>query len=81
MIMISPKGIAFRTMGGTVGETRSHIEGSLIRLTWQPLNWSTPTTLQLWVDPTKAGATLSIHHEKLRDAMLGGDETALVERH
>lgn len=37
------------------------------RFILQPPDWSIPTTLQIRTTPAKTGATLSIHHEKLRD--------------
>lgn len=55
----------FRTTNGTVGELRSYAPGRLLRLTWQPADWPSPSTLQVRVLPTATGTTLSIHHERL----------------
>ncbi|MBI1281822.1 MAG: hypothetical protein GC179_27100 [Anaerolineaceae bacterium] len=61
------KGDIYETQEGTTGDIRSFEAGSLIRLTWQPKDMDSPSTLQLRVLPTKTGSTLSIHHEKLKD--------------
>ncbi len=61
------KGDTYQTKEGRTGDIRSFEAGSLIRLTWQPKDWSFASTLQIRVLPAKTGSTLSIHHEKLKD--------------
>ncbi len=62
------KGKQYTTEEKTSGEIRSFTEGSLIRLTWQPHDWSFHSTLQIRVVPAVKGTTISIHHEKLQTA-------------
>jgi uncharacterized protein YndB with AHSA1/START domain len=62
------KGLSYRTIDGTRGEIRTAEEGRLIRLTWQPLEMSNPSTLQIRVVPVRSGTTISFHHERLGDA-------------
>ncbi len=62
------KGATYITDVGTSGEVRGFEAGSLLRLTWLPPTLGFTTTLQLRVLPAKGGATISIHHEKLRSA-------------
>ncbi len=62
------KGDTYTTTEGTTGDIRSFEAGSLIRMTWQPKDWDFASTLQIRVIAAKKGSTLSIHHEKLRDA-------------
>lgn len=61
------KGDTFTTSEGTYGEIRSYNEGSLIRMRWQPQEWDFESTLQIRVTPAKTGATISFHHERMRN--------------
>ena len=61
------KGDTYKTDEGTTGEIRSYYEGSMIRMKWQPHNWDFASTLQVRIQPTKSGAKISFHHEKLED--------------
>jgi len=71
------KGEKYVTEAGTSGEIRSFEAGSLIRLTWQPPDLGFTTTLQIRVLPAKGGATISIHHEKLRS----GEQREAMRHH
>jgi len=62
------RGATVETDDGTRIEVRSYTPGSLLRIRWQPKDWTTPSTLQLRVLPAKTRATISIHHEWLQDA-------------
>lgn len=62
------KGNSFTTAEGIHGEIRSYSEGSLIRMRYQPKDWSFPSTLQVRVTPTKTGTAISFHHELLQSA-------------
>lgn len=61
------KGSAFHTEEGNVGKIKSYAEGKLIRLSWQPRDWTFPSTLQVRVIPSKTKATISFHQERLTD--------------
>ncbi len=63
------KGVEFHTDTGVVGHVVSVQEDALLRLRWQPQGWVEPSTLQLRVIPTSDKATVSIHHERLVDAV------------
>lgn len=71
------KGDTYTTTEGTTGDIRSYEAGSLIRLTWQPIDLDAPSTLQIRVFPAKKGSTLSIHHEKLQD----GEQREAMRQH
>lgn len=59
---------AYRTSNRTTGEVRSYDPGRLIRLTWQPSDWDTASTLQIRLIAAPNGTTLSIHQERLDSA-------------
>ncbi|MCQ3930503.1 MAG: SRPBCC domain-containing protein [Chloroflexi bacterium] len=71
------KGDPFTTDEQTVGEIRSYVEGSMVRMRWQPKGWDFGSTLQMRVLPAKRGATISIHHEKLEN----GEQREQMQRH
>jgi uncharacterized protein YndB with AHSA1/START domain len=71
------KGDTFTTSEGTYGEIRSYNEGSLIRMRWQPREWDFESTLQIRVTPAKTGATISFHHERMRN----GEQRAAMRQH
>lgn len=71
------EGTRFSLDDGTSGMISVFRSGSHIRLTWQPLNRPTPTTLQIRVIPAKTGTTLAIHQERLRD----GEERTAMRAH
>jgi uncharacterized protein YndB with AHSA1/START domain len=62
------RGATVETDDGTRIEVRSCTPNSLLRMRWQPKDWTMPSTLQLRVLPAKTGTTISIHHEWLQDA-------------
>ena len=70
-------GEKYTTEEHTVGEIRSFVEGSLIRLTWQPQDWCFRSTLQIRLLPAAKGTTISIHHEKLHS----GDQREAMRLH
>lgn len=53
---------------GAVRGIRSETPGRVVRATYQPPDWATPSTLQLRVMPARTGTTLAVHHERLPDA-------------
>ena len=61
------KGESFTTADGTQGEIRSYNDGSLIRMRWQPPEWDFESTLQIRVKPSKTGATITFHHERMQN--------------
>lgn len=61
------KGATYSLLDGTRGEVRAIDEGKRVRLTWQPIDWLHPSTLQLYFLPTPGGTSLRVHHEKLAD--------------
>jgi uncharacterized protein YndB with AHSA1/START domain len=66
---LDERGETYETTSGTQGEMRSFRERDRIRLTWQPLDWSHDTTLQLAVRSVGAGRSmLVVHQERLADA-------------
>jgi uncharacterized protein YndB with AHSA1/START domain len=58
---------SYSTEDGTRGEVRTIDSGKRLRMTWQPADWETSSTLQLYFTPTKTGTALGFHHEKLTD--------------
>lgn len=59
----------YKTAEGTAGEVRTFKEAEMIRMTWQPKNRKSPTTLQIRLDSTGPDKTrLAFHHEKLTDS-------------
>ena len=71
------KGDSFTTAEGTSGEIRSYNEGNLIRMRWQPPEWDFESTLQIRVMPAKTGATITFHHERMRN---GEQRAAMHQR-
>lgn len=71
------KGDTFTTAEGTSGEIRSYNEGGLIRMRWQPPEWDFESTLQIRVTPAKTGATITFHHERMRN---GEQRAAMHQR-
>ena len=59
---------AYKTAEGTRGEIRSFTPGRHLRLTWQPLHFSTPSTLQVSLIPSGTKTSLRFHQEKLPSA-------------
>lgn len=57
----------YTTDNGTYGEVRTLDPGKRLRMTWQPADWDEPSTLQLYLTPTKTGTSLGFHQEKLAD--------------
>lgn len=51
-----------------VGEVRSVTPEKVIRVNYQPAEWTQGSTLQLRVMPAVTGTTVAIHHEGLADA-------------
>jgi uncharacterized protein YndB with AHSA1/START domain len=58
-------GEAFVTSEGVNGEIRSVQKGVRIRLRWQPTNWPSASTLQIYLLPSGSGTSIRFHHEKL----------------
>src|SRR3990167_507427 len=50
------RGARFRTDDGISGEVRTATSGQRVRLTWQPAHWEKPSTLQVTVTASGAGA-------------------------
>lgn len=64
-------GETYETADGTRGEIRTVREGERVRLTWQPADRESPTTLQLTLSTPADGegkTVLRIHHEHLEDS-------------
>lgn len=70
-------GEAYTTKDGTTGDIRSYANGSMIRMTWRPVDWDFSSTLQVRVVPVKTGTTISFHHEKLET----GDQREAMRLH
>jgi uncharacterized protein YndB with AHSA1/START domain len=63
------KGATYQTKDGASGEVRVVNRLENIRVTWQPQEWSQPSTIQVRVIPGGRGKTVvSFHQEKLPDA-------------
>jgi uncharacterized protein YndB with AHSA1/START domain len=63
------KGATYQTQDGASGEVRVVNRLENIRVTWQPKEWSQPSTIQVRVIPSGRGKTvISFHQEKLPDA-------------
>jgi hypothetical protein len=57
------------SMPGAVGEVRVVKPADCLRMTWQPLGWLTPATLQITISPAAPGRIrVNAHLEKLPDA-------------
>ena len=59
------KGETYQTQEGTQGEFRVVNSGGHLRLTWQPADWRTASTLQIRVIPRGAKTVISFHQEQL----------------
>lgn len=62
------KRAAYETAEGTRGEIRSFTPGKLVRLTWQPPDFSSPSTLQVYLEPNGKKTAVLFHQEKLDSA-------------
>ena len=63
------KGATYQAQGGASGEVRVVNRLENIRVTWQPKQWSQPSTIQVRVIPSGRDKTVvSFHQEKLPDA-------------
>lgn len=69
--------IAYQTQDGAGGEIRVVNPGSHLRLTWQPLQWERPSTIQVRLIPNQDKTTISFHQEHLA----GPDERAQMKQH
>ncbi|MCU1512940.1 MAG: activator of Hsp90 ATPase 1 family protein, partial [Microbacteriaceae bacterium] len=57
----------YATRDGVVGEVRSYVDNSRIKLTWKPADWPHSTELQVSVRESVTGTTIVIQHDKLAD--------------
>lgn len=64
---IPKKDTDFHTVTGVKGYIVSVKQGTLLRMRWQPQDWTEPSTLQLRLIPDGNKTTISIHHERLAD--------------
>ena len=62
------KGASYATAEGTRGEVRSFTPGRHLRLTWQPRDFQTPSTLQVSLEPSSIKTAVRFHQEKLASA-------------
>lgn len=62
------KGAIYATAEGTRGEIRSFTPQKLVRLTWQPPDFATPSTLQVYLEPNGKKTAVRFHQEKLANA-------------
>jgi uncharacterized protein YndB with AHSA1/START domain len=70
------QGAAYETDDDIRGSILRVTEGTRLRLTWQPGEWSHDSTLQLTVRAAETGTTIAFHQERLsgreeRRVMLG----------
>jgi uncharacterized protein YndB with AHSA1/START domain len=70
------KGETYHTHDGTSGEFRVVNPGGHLRLTWQPKDWGTASTLQVRIIPRGAKTVISFHQEQLR----GEEEREQMQR-
>jgi hypothetical protein len=70
-------GRTFEAGDGTRGEVRSVTPGVVARMSYHPVGWARPSTLQLRVMPAGERATIAFHHERLPDAAA---RAAMAER-
>lgn len=59
------KGAHYATADGTIGEIHVVSPGTHLRLTWQPPQWTVPSTVQVRVIPRGDKTVISFHQEKL----------------
>lgn len=62
------KGVVYESAEGTRGEIRSVHPRKLVRLTWQPLDFPAPSTLQVSLEPSGKKTAVRFHQEKLASA-------------
>jgi len=58
-------GSQYHLPDGSNGEIRVFSPNSHVRLTWQPIGWSRPTTIQLRVIPSGEKTVIAFHQEHL----------------
>ncbi len=61
------KGAAYKLADGSEGEIRVFKPGSHLRLTWQPVGWPRPSTIQVRVVPSRDKTVIAFHQEHLPD--------------
>jgi uncharacterized protein YndB with AHSA1/START domain len=61
-------GESYRTTEGATGEIRTVLEGTRLRLSWQPKDWAKPSIVQIYLEPNKTGTSVGFHQEKLANA-------------
>lgn len=62
------EGEDYELSDGTTGEIRVVEPGSHVRMTWKPVNWDHPSTLQVRAMEASSGrGTISFHQEKVPD--------------
>jgi uncharacterized protein YndB with AHSA1/START domain len=71
------KGAAYHTVDGATGKVTTFNPEVNVRLTWQPVGWSKPSTLQVRVIAAGEKTTVSFHQENLPDAQT---REAMLER-
>jgi len=59
------KGARYETTARVRGEVRSVATGRRLRLTWQPADWESPSTLQLYIEAKGDRTAIRVHHERL----------------
>jgi uncharacterized protein YndB with AHSA1/START domain len=57
--------IKYQLDDGSNGEIRVYKPNSHLRLTWNPQDWTKPSTIQLRVIPNKTRTTIAFHQENL----------------
>lgn len=62
------KGASYHTVDGTTGKVTVLNPNVNIRLTWQPVGWSKPSTIQVRVIADEKKTTVSFHQENMPDA-------------
>ncbi len=58
-------GSTYTTLKGVTGQLRILQEGTKLRMTWQPNDWPTPSTLQVYLMPNGRKTSIRFHHDKL----------------
>lgn len=71
------KGTPYRTMNGETGTVRVVNPEVNIRLTWQPVGWEKPSTIQVRVIPSNMKTTIGFHQENIP----GADEREQMRQH
>ena len=61
------RGDRYTTTDGTTGEVRSFHPLDRIRLTWQPVDWDHPSTVQVAIADRGGRTMLRFHQERLAD--------------